>query len=225
MSLQKKKLLQDLFEIVDRSREACDYHSKEITALEEFLKHVEMIVKEECPEFVERFEVIKNNFAALIEQEKELQSAELRTAEDLNDIAARFDVVYRVSEETSEKTGNVKRCTANIKALKEKRDNDAINGGKNQAKIEAEIQKAIEEKRKAVEEADLKLQEFIEVKERYNSFKVRRFQHAYNFYGSVLAKTMKEASSICDRIVSSCATTNEELDSLLDKGVDVTPAE
>ena len=85
----------------------------------------------------------------------------------------------------------------------------------------------MEEKyKKAIEEADVKLQEFISTKERYNTFKVRRLQHAYISYGQALSSTMREISFEYDKLSQECNVSNEELDALLEQGVpEAAPAE
>ena len=217
--MQKKKLLSDLIDIVERSREAANYHQKEVDNLKSFYENSVKMVKNEAPELEEKYKEIMQHFVYALDREQELTAAEMRAAEDLNDVAARFDIVYRVSEETVEKTANVKRCSNNIKALREKLQEDLAKGGLKQQKIETEIQAAIEAKKKAVEEADLKLQEFIAVKESYNRFKVRRIQHAYTTYGQALANCLTEASKSYDKLSAACNVSEDEIVAIIEKGV------
>ena len=223
--MQKKKLLSDIYEVVDRARDAAENHQREVDAMANFYKYAALMVKSQAPEFSLKFSEIMDHFNKAVQLESELVAAEKRSAEDMNDVAARFDVVYRVSEETIEKTANVKRCSANIRDLRDKLADDLSKGGAKQHRIEADIQAAIEAKKKAVEEADLKLQEFIKVKETYNIFKVRRLQHAYVSYGECLSRVMKEMRSELDELSSQCNISDEVLDQLLEQGVTVTPAE
>ena len=224
--MQKKKLLADLFEIVDISRTSADHHRDELNSLREFANYAKTLVQAEAPEFIPKFTQIMEHFHNALNAEERLVAAELRTAEDLNDVAARFEVVYRVSDETVEKTSYVKKCSSNIKALRDKLQDDLAKGGEKQHRIEADIQAAIEEKKKAIEAADIKLQEFISVKEKYNTFKVRRLQHAYVSYGEVLSTSMRELSEEYSKLSQESNVSNEELDSILEQGLpEVVPAE
>ena len=217
--MQKKKLLQDIFEIVDRSREAADFHQREVESMKSFYEYATKIVKNEAPEFEQKFAEIMEHFKNAVDREMELVEAERRTAEDINDVAVRFDVVYRVSDETVEKTAAVKKCSQNIKQLRDKLQDDLSKGGGKQHSIQAEIQAAIEAKKKAVEEADLKLQEFIKVKESYNTFKVNRLRHAYVSYGEALSRCLRECSNQYTQLAAACNISTQELDDLLSKGI------
>lgn len=225
INMSKKKLLADIFEVVEHARESAEQHQEEVESLRNFYKYAKEMVKSEAPEFEEKFAEIMSHFNKAVQLEEELVAAEKRTAEDINDVAARFDVVFRVSEETIEKTAAVKRCSANIRTLREKLQADLANGGTKQHKIEAEIQTAVEAKKAAIQAADVKLQEFIKVKETYNTFKVRRFQHAYTSYGECLSRVMKELSNVYSQLSSECNISDEQLDKLLEQGVTVAPTE
>lgn len=213
--MQKKKLLADLLDIVDRSRESVETHAKEVDNMKNFIKTCKVLVKNETPEFESKFENISQIFEEIMDLNAKLVAAEARTAEDLNDVAARFDVVFRVSEETMEKTQAVKTWSAKIKKLHEDLEADKAKGGAKTAKIEADIKQAIENKKKAIEEADAKLVEFIHVKEKYNTFKVHRLQHAYQHMGKSISEIEKAKSEAFERLRNACIISNEELEGLL----------
>ena len=216
MSLHKRKLLEDLFEIVDRTYEGASFHQREIESLKLFVEKSIVMFESEAPEFKGKFKAMMDIISEIIGEEQKIQQAEHRVAEDLNDIAARFDIVFRTSEETMEKTSNVKRASARIAELREKLQADISKGGAKQVAIEQEITNAIEAKKKAVEEADVKLQEFIAVKQRYNKFKVRRMRNAYSNFGEVTKNSNAKMASLYEQLANEARMSDEELNALLE---------
>jgi hypothetical protein len=214
--MQKKKLLAEIFEVVDQSRDFVSIHQEKIDYLNNFIKYAKVLIQAEAPELSQRMEPVFNHYGECVKLEQKLIDAELRTAEDLNDVAARFDVVFRLSEESSEANMVVKKCTANLKKLKDELMEDQAKGGNKKFKIEANIAVAIEEKKKAIEAADLKIQEFISVKEKYNAFKIRRLRHGYSSYGEALSTIMNELSSKFQELSKECSSiTRDELHAIL----------
>ncbi|EAY07224.1 hypothetical protein TVAG_050400 [Trichomonas vaginalis G3] len=124
-----------------------------------------------------------------------------------------------------EKTAAVKKASAHIKKLRDDLEVDRQKGGTKQAKLENDIRNAIEAKKKTIDEADKKLQEFIAVKEKYNDFKVRRLKHAYASLGSAIAEIEKAKSDAYEQLRNACIVSNEELEGLLNTTSTEAPAQ
>ena len=220
MAFQRRKLLSDIYEIIDRSNDAAKNHQEEINNLRFFIEKAKELFKNETPELYNKFENIMNKFSEILDQEQLIQQCENRVVEDFNDIAARFDVIFRTSEETVEKTSAVKRATTTITKLREDLNADLAKGGAKQAKIQNEITNTIEIKKKAIGEAEIKIKEFIAVKEKYNSFKVRRLQHAYHSFGEILLQTSSKLSELYEQLYSECMISGDIINSLLENQID-----
>ncbi|OHT04813.1 hypothetical protein TRFO_27679 [Tritrichomonas foetus] len=159
---------------------------------------------------------IQTLYLNVLNKEKELADAEERTAEDINDIAARFEVIFRLSEETSVAKKKVKDAKARIEKLRKDLELDSLKGGTKKYKIEADINKAIDAKKQAIEAAEEKLQEFIAAKEKYTTFKVSRLQHAYNQLGKVITSSMREQSEEAEKLSQAISEAQENIDHLLE---------
>lgn len=214
---RKKKLLSDLSEMVDFSREACAKHQNEIDDMHRFVDNIILLVKSECPEFLDRFEALMAIMREALAQQQLLQKAELRLAEDLNDVAARFDIVYRISEETVSCKMKLKEVTERIEMLKKKLDEDELKGGFKKVSLQSQISLAIDEKKRTIATTEEKLLQFIDIKERYTAFKIRRMRHGYISYGEGLSNTMQEEIKIWERFNHECRKLYDSVDQIMDE--------
>lgn len=203
MALRKKKLLNDIDGMVEYSRVASSLHLKEVADMRNFIDLLQKLVEVECPEFLNKFSNIADIMKETLAQEEILADAELRLAEDLNDVAARFTVVFRVSNEFGACKMKVEECSANIDKIKVLIDEDSTKGGTKQYQLQAKMQQAIAEKKNAITATEDKLKEFIDVKEKYAAFKVRRMRHGYSYYGSKLTQTMASEAAIMQNLNNS----------------------
>ncbi|OHT03410.1 hypothetical protein TRFO_06622 [Tritrichomonas foetus] len=218
MNASKKDLLKDINTVVEHSRNKVKFHRAGIQAQESFIEKLKELINKEAPEFNEKFAEIQEHFGRILAKEKALVNAEERCAEDLNDISARFDVVFRLSEESAACKRKVKDCRTKIEKLRKDLELDELKGGAKKYKIEGDINRAIEAKKAAIDAAENKLLEFIDVKERYAIFKVGRLQHAYQAYGKAIASTMAELSTESESFTNLLNETQENIDNILESG-------
>lgn len=222
MSSSKKELLKDIQTVIEHSRKEVEHHRDEIKYQTNFMAALVAMIEKEAPEFREKMAEIQGIYLAILQKETDLVNAEDRAAEDINDIAARFEVIYRISEEASSAQRKVKECRSKIEKLRKDLELDELKGGAKKYKIEADINKAIEAKKKAIDDAEEKLLEFIAAKEKYTEFKVNRLIHAYSHLGDVVSSAMKEQSEEADKLNTAISEAQENIDHLLE--TEPTPA-
>ena len=216
MSGSKKELLKDINTVIEHSRKEVEHHREEIKHQTNFMAALVAIIEKEAPEFREKMTEIQGIFLAILQKETDLVNAEDRAAEDINDIAARFEVIYRISEEASAAQKKVKDCRNRIEKLRKELELDELKGGAKKYKIEADINKAIEAKKKAIDDAEEKLLEFIAAKEKYTEFKVNRLIHAYSHLGDVVSSARKEQSEEAEKLNTAVSEAQENIDHLLE---------
>lgn len=216
MSGSKKELLKDIQTVIEHSRKEVEHHRDEIKYQTHFMSALVAMIEKEAPEFREKMAEIQGIYLAILQKETDLVNAEDRAAEDINDIAARFEVIYRISEEASAAQKKVKDCRSKIEKLRKDLELDELKGGAKKYKIEADINKAIEAKKKAIDDAEEKLLEFIAAKEKYTEFKVNRLIHAYSNLGDVISSAMKEQSEEAEKLNTAISEAQENIDHLLE---------
>lgn len=219
MSGNRKDLLKDINHVVEHSRKQVEHHRNEVKELTNVMNALVKMIEHEAPEFREKMAEIQGNFLGILQRESELCDAEDRATEDVNDIAARFDVIFRINEETMAAKKKVKDCRTKIEKLRKDLEMDELKGGTKKFKIEGEINRAIEAKKKAIEDAEEKLLEFIAAKEKYADFKVNRLIHAYSHLGDVLTSSMKEQTDEIEKFTQSVSDAQENIDHLLESEV------
>jgi hypothetical protein len=218
MAESKRKLLADLNELVDKLRDQDLWHRKEISSLEKFMTRLTTIIEKEAPEFLGKMTELCDTFRGAFGHERDILAAEQRLMEDLNDIAARFDVVYRTSMETADTRMVVKDCRAKIADLRKALEEDQAKGGLKRFKFETEIKEAVEQKREAIRVAEAKLIEFISVKQNYNTFKVRRFRNGFGSLGRAMAAGFRGEVDALNDLAHKISEAREGIDILLDGG-------
>lgn len=219
--MTRKELLADLNSIVTMSREEIKQYRLEIDYFRKFAETVIQLVEHEAPEFNSHIKEIFERFCNSINYEEILVNGYERMTEDFNDVAERFNVIYRCSTACSDARAKVKDCRAKI----EKLNNDlATVDPKKKSKVEAELQKAIQNKKDAIENAKDKIQELIDEKEKYNNFKVKRLKHAYVHMGQILNETMTNSKNEITEMEKLCVKLKENVDQILN-GEECSPEE
>jgi hypothetical protein len=148
-----KPSLADLADVVEKSRKAARQHAKQLATLGVFYEMLTRVVRKQAPVFLDAMAHLGEPFGEALAHERALCDAEALLAESLNDLAARYEVVWRVTEETQDARRRVKDCGQKIAGLKSALAKDEAKGGLSKVKIEAEIRAAVEAKRRAVDAA------------------------------------------------------------------------
>ena len=151
MSHSKKELLQDISEVCSASLEQVGYHRKQMEQFSTFVQRLRVLVENEAPDFVGKYDEISEQITEAQNSEMRLVDAEERLAEDLNDVGARFEVIFRISSEVGEARTKLREARAKITKLRQALEDDNAKGGQKKYKIEAEIKAAIGAKQIALE--------------------------------------------------------------------------
>jgi hypothetical protein len=148
--------------------------------------------------------------------ESEFAAAEERLTEDLRDIGARFEVVYRLSRETTAAQEKVKSAREAIERARKAKDDDAARGGGRAARCQADLDAAVKAKAAAIEAATAKLTEYIEAKKKYNKMKARRLNHGYSNIGAVIVGSMGQQGRKCEELTAKIGEARESIDKIID---------
>ena len=212
--MAKKELLSDLNTIVANSREEIINYNNEIECRRRVFSNLKKIVDNDAPTYSIVMEDIIAHFNESLSAEQDLIDAYERFAEDFNDVSARFDVVFRLSEEARECKQKVRDIKSKIEKVKNDIFNDEQKGSAKKEKLEAELQKLIQIKKAAVDTCIEKMEEFIVVKQKYNEFKIRRLTHAYTNLGNVMKNAHEKQLQNMNYICQKTEATRNNLDSM-----------
>ncbi|KAH0786573.1 hypothetical protein GPJ56_009475 [Histomonas meleagridis] len=212
MAAAKKGLLSDLLGITENVHAQVKFYRQELEAKRKFVEHLTKIVEQEAPEFEQTMIEISNKLNSSLDNEEALVDAYERFAEDFNDVSARFEVIYRLSEETSSCKRHLKECRAKVEKARADLELDEQKGSPKKIKLQAELEKAIQQKRDALQALQDKMEEFIQVKVRYNKFKVRRLTHAYTYLGKVIRSSLTGVSSDLESVLSQSSDARSKID-------------
>jgi hypothetical protein len=173
------------------------------------------MVHSEVPEFDSTLANLATVFTETLTLESEFVNAEDRLAEDLNDIIARFDVVFRLSEENNAAQAKVKAAREAIERARRALDDDVARGGAKQARLQFELEAAIKAKGQAIQAAAAKLSEYIEAKKKFNRMKTRRLNHGYMNLGDVLEREIGERGRKAEELTAAIGEARNVLDDIL----------
>ena len=194
------------------SRDEIKQYRTEISYYRKFVNAILVLVDNESPEFNSYIKEIFAKFSNSLDCEERLVDGYERMTEDFNDVAERFCVVYRCSVASSEAKSKVKEYKSKVDKLKGELDNDDV---KKKDKIKAELEKAIQCKKDAIKNAEERIQDLIDEKDKYNKFKVKRLKHAYTYMGDVMSETMKNAKDEITEMEKLCIKLKENVDQIL----------
>jgi ribosomal protein L10 len=90
--------LAELSGVVEKSRKATVQHVKQLASLTTFDQMLTRVVRKQAPVVFDLMAYLVEPFAAAIAHETTITDAEALFVEDLNDLAARYEVVWRVTE-------------------------------------------------------------------------------------------------------------------------------
>jgi hypothetical protein len=211
-----KPSLSDLSDVVEKSRKASVQHAKQLATLTTFYEMLTRVVRKQAPVFLDIMGHLGEPFAAAIAHEKTLSEAESLLAENLHDLAARYEVVWRVTEETQEARRKVKEATQKIASLKTALAKDETKGALNKVKIEADIRAAVEAKRRAVDAAEAKLEELVRCRQAYNDFKIRRLRKGYANLGKTLVDAARGIQEALGELTARIQWAKDEMPAMLE---------
>jgi chromosome segregation ATPase len=214
--MYKRQLVSDINDIVSASRNEARLHCEQTSELTEFVADLQKLVHQEVPEFDSTLASLATLFTDTLSLESKFTDAEERLAEDLNDLSARFDVVFRLSEESDAAEAKVKAAREAIERARKAQADDLARGGGKQARLQFELEAAIKAKGEAIQVAIAKLSEHIDARKRYNRMKARRLNHGYTNLGEVLERDIKAQGDKCGDLATAIGRAREALDGILE---------
>jgi hypothetical protein len=185
-ALPKNASFGDLSGVVRSSGDYARHHGKQLTYFQRFFDSFSRVVQGECPEFTTLTSRLGTAFTTAITHEQTIADAEGRLADDLDDLAERYDVILRISLEFKEARKRVQDCRELVDRHKAALLDDERHAGMRKYLIEADLRGALEEKKRQVDACTLKLTEYIDARERYYRFCVRRIKHGYGNLGETM---------------------------------------
>jgi hypothetical protein len=205
----------ELREVVEASSEHVEHHSRQILGVEKFVDMLTNLVGKQAPDLAPTLATITAPFQQALIHERAYLGAEERLRDDLDDLAARFMVVHRVSQEVTDAQQKVKDGRHKIESLRRDLDIDQAKGGQKKYQLEAAIKVAIDAKARAVEAAQLKLEEYIQVRQSYNAFKLRRLRHGYTNLGEVTRTALRGEGKAYEAVLAAIGEARNNLEAAL----------
>jgi urease accessory protein UreF len=216
MTLPKPAALGSLSEVVKASREAADSHLKQLHSFQRFAEMLVRLVRKQAPDLLPAVRYVTAPLAAAIAHESALVHAETRAADDLHDLAARYDVLLRQWAEYTDASRRVKDARDKVARLRRELGEEERRGGSKQYKLKNDITATLDAKRRAVEDGQAKLAEILSSREKYYAFSARRLRHAYVNLGTALAGASREIAASFRDLQSRIGEVRENIDAVLD---------
>jgi hypothetical protein len=136
--LRRGALLADLTRVIEFSTKQAQFHRDQLSQLNQFVSALGIIVDAELPEFSASSNDLSTRLNEALSLESDVTSAEEREMEDLNDIAARFDVVFRIQQECIDVRAKLQACRERIAKAQRALSHDAERGGAHRGELETE---------------------------------------------------------------------------------------
>ena len=166
------------------------------TALQEMLAGQTTTISAQISEFTRLLNDVGQVHRRLADQEA-------RNAEDFRDIIERYDVMYRANNEyhdAKDKYEAAEKALESARAKNEAEKSKPDYEAKRKVKNENEIEKLKSQKAKYLDLVKEKLSKFIEEREKYVRFKVRRLCEGWTRYGHALKVESDNESLTYDKI-------------------------
>jgi hypothetical protein len=213
--MHKRQLVADVNDVISASRNEVRLHREQTSEFGSFFASLQTLVHSEVPEFDSALSSLGTLFTATLSFESKFVDAEERLMEDLTDVSARFDVLFRLMEESKAAHAKVKATRKAIERARNAQVDDLARGGAKQARLRLELETAIKAKGDAIQATTAKLSEYIEAAKRYNRMKARRLNHGYTNLGVVLEREIGEQGRKCEQLATAIGRARDELDDIL----------
>jgi hypothetical protein len=216
MTLPKSSALGSLSEVVKSSREAADNHFKQLHSFQRFADMLVRLIRKQAPDLLPAIRYVVAPFTTAINHENSLVTAETRTADDLHDLSARYEVLVRQWSEYTDINKRLKDTRDKIARLRRELDEEERKGGPKQYKLKNDITVALDVKGRAVLDGQAKLEEILRSREKYYAFSARRLKHAYVNLGGVLAVESRAIVASFREMQGRINELRENIDAILD---------
>lgn len=220
----KKVNLPEIDKIVKASLDAVHEHKILIKSMHEFANQFEQMVKNECPEFSEKSKIIAAFIRGAMDQETIIASAEERMAEDLNDLSARYEVLLRLGSEIQNKRSQAKNAIKKIAETERAIEMDKLSGSKKTPKLQGDLYTYNRKKSEYSEQLKDLLEQFIEARQRYAKFKIRRLQNGFVNLGTSVKSALEIEKHLFVQMSRECQASLDNIDEIIDgEKIDLPP--
>jgi len=195
---RKEELLTDIRTIQKSLHETGENRKKYAKSWAEFGRFLRNSVVSQSPQVTNLMDRIQGMFNEIADLHIKFSEEEIRNSEDFGDVAERFNVVFRENQEYIEKKREYTGSCGKLKEALAKLDFESKKPEfeKEKAKLEANVEKARNEKRKCLEDVKTQLKRLIDIREKYNKFKVRRFCQGFTRYGLAMKEEGEKEAEV-----------------------------
>jgi hypothetical protein len=211
--MQPKRIaLPELDKIVATSNTAVAAHREEIRQMRQVSSSFLSLVASEAPEFIEKAKQIAALINGSLDQETIVANAEERLADDLNDISARYDAIFRVSQNVVQSRETFEAAQRKVAEIEKLIQDDRARGGARLVRLEPELAKAKDVRKQAAITLEGFLEKFIDQRQRYIAFKVKSLHRGFESYGRIVADSLSVEERLLEQLEREVAQTSANLD-------------
>ena len=209
----KKESLPEIEKIVHSAHLSVAEHRKMASAMVRFSESFINLAQNECPEFAEKAKQIAALLQGVMDQENIIANAEERLAEDLNDISVRYDLLYKLGTDIQSKRNQLVSLKKKIKELERSIDYSKVSGASGKAlKYQGDLAGAKQKKVETTNQLEQLLERFIDLRQKYARFKVKRLEHGYTNLGDIVAKSLEVEKHLLGQLQRDCVQARDNLD-------------
>jgi hypothetical protein len=211
--MQPKRIaLPEIEKIVTASNNAVAAHREEIRQMRQVSSAFLSLVAVEAPEFIEKAKQIAALINGSLDQETIVTDAEERLADDLNDISARYDAIFRVAQSVVQGRETFETAQKKVAEYEKLLQDDRARGGSRAARLEPELARAKDVRRQAAVILEALLEKFIDQRQRYIAFKVRSSRRGFVSYGRIVADSLSVEEKLLEQLEREVDQTSVNLD-------------
>jgi hypothetical protein len=196
----RAQLTSNLQAVVAAGREQIAQQSNALVVESRFVDSVTALVDSECSEFRSHYDIVLSELMRYRTFVEAFNKGQLRAVEDLNDLAERFLVLCRISEERADAKDEMKAAKTAVERARGAYNRAVQSDSPKQyelcSKFTAAIDKAVERIRK-VQELD---RQFITAKQTYNEFRNRRTRQSYLHLAAALGEVKAAEAEVWQRV-------------------------
>lgn len=210
---KKVDSLPEIEKIVHAAHSSVAEHRKMADAMIKFSDTIVVLAQNECPEFSEKAKQIAALLHGAMDQENIIANAEERLAEDLNDISVRYDLLFKIGSEIQSKRSQLSATKVKISDLVRSIESSKASGTSAKTlKYQGDLAGAKQKKVELTKQLESLLERFIDLKQKYARFKVRRLEHGYNNLGETCAKALEIEKHLLGQLQRDCIQARDNLD-------------
>ncbi|OHT17342.1 hypothetical protein TRFO_12516 [Tritrichomonas foetus] len=208
----KKISLPEIEKIVSAGRDSAKHHMSLAHNMTKFADSFVEMCHSECPEFLEKAKQIAALIKGAMDQEVVIANAELRLAEDLNDLSVRYDVLVKHGNEVNSKKSQLESAKRKISEIERQMEVEKLKGGLKTYKLQGDLTTVQQKKTEATRALETLLERFITMREKYAVFKVRRLEHGYKNLGQQVEKALEIEKHLIGQLKRDCEQARDNID-------------